>query len=120
MKEEPKLSKHNYSQYSDKNHKNANKTRVAASAAPVTSAVKPMEETVETVTLPETVDGVVVNCAKLNVRENATVDSNVVCVLDVMSEIEIDVSKSTENWFYIYSATGAEGYCMKQYIEAHM
>lgn len=123
MKEELKLSKqHNYSQYSNKNHNhnNPNKPRVAASAAPVTSAVKPVEETVETVALPKTVDGMVVNCAKLNVRENATVDSGIVCVLDAMSEIEIDVNKSTENWFYIYCATGAEGYCMKQYIEAHM
>lgn len=123
MKEELKLSKqHNYSQYSNKNHNhnNHNKPRVAVSAAPVTSAVKPVEETVETVALPKTVDGMVVNCAKLNVRENATVDSDIVCVLDAMSEIEIDVNKSTENWFYIYCATGAEGYCMKQYIEAHM
>lgn len=117
------MSKHNYSQYSsnkNNNHNNPNKPRVAASAAPVTSAVKPVEETVETVSLPKTVDGMVVNCAKLNVRENATVDSGIVCVLNAMSEIEIDVNKSTENWFYIYAATGAEGYCMKQYIEAHM
>lgn len=117
------MSKHNYSQYSsNKNHNrnNTNEFRVAASAAPVTSEVKLAEETVETVPLPATVEGVVVNCAKLNVRESATVESNVVCVLDAMSEIEIDVNKSTENWFYIYTAIGAEGYCMRQYIEAHM
>ena len=115
------MSKHNYSQYSgNKNHNKPDKSRVAASAAPVTSAVKPMEETVETVTLPKRVTGVVVNCVRLNVRENVTVDSDIVCVLNAGSEVEIDIDKSPENWFYVYSAIGAEGYCMRQYIEAHM
>lgn len=120
MKEEPKLSKRNYTQYSNKNHNTANDSRVAANAATVTSAVKPMEETVETVALPKIVKGVVVNCTKLNVRENCIVDSDIVCVLDAMSEVEIDVDKSVDHWFYIYTAIGAEGYCMKQYVEARM
>lgn len=133
------MSKHNYSQYSSKpkNHHNqpeAVKPKVTAipDSTPNEPAVKLVQETsqvvrpslvretVETVKLPNTVTGKVINCAKLNVRENATVDSGIVCVLDVMSEIEIDTKKSTENWFYIYTAIGAEGYCMKQYVEAYM
>lgn len=128
------MSKHNYSQYSSKpkqnhQHKNADKVepevvkpKVTATpnSTPNEPVIKLVQETVETVKLPNTVTGKVVNCAKLNVRENATVDSGIVCILDVMSEIEIDVKKSTENWFYIYTAIGAEGYCMKQYVEAYM
>lgn len=137
------MSKHNYTQYSSKPKQNYNKQieqkktvseTVKMDTKPVTAqpdikltqetsrVARPslVNETVETVSLPDTVEGVVVHCAKLNVRENATVDSAIVIVLDAMSEIKIDVNKSTENWFYIYSATGAEGYCMKQYVEAHM
>lgn len=117
------MSKHNYTQYSNKNKPNHHAkpaVKPVEHLEPVEPAVKLVTETVETVTLPNTVTGKVVNCAKLNVRENATVDSGIVCILDAMAEIEIDVKKSTENWFYIYTAIGAEGYCMKQYVEARM
>lgn len=128
------MSKHNYSQYSNKNkqHHNQNVKQSNSEVKPVevvkmdTTPVKPAEtvelvkESVQTVVLPDKVKGFVAHCTKLNVRENATVDSGIVCVLNVMSEIEIDVNKSTANWFYIYSATGAEGYCMKEYIDAQM
>ena len=141
-KEETQLSKHNYSQYSkpkqnnNQQHKPVEKVepvietveveKVVPTVTPVTtpevvqSKPKLVQETVGTVTLPETVKGVVYNCAKLNVRENCTVDSPIVCVLDVKSEIEIDVNRSTDHWFYIHTAIGAEGYCMKQYVEARM
>lgn len=133
------MSNHNYSQYSNKKHNNNNyknqsnqkrvvdnsmKTPVAEKivAAEVKMDTVPdlVNETVETVTLPTTVKGVVSHCSKLNVRENATVDSGIVCVLDATSEIKIDVNKSTNNWFYIYAATGVEGYCMRQYVDASL
>ena len=82
--------------------------------------VKVVEESVKTVSLPETVEGRIINCAKLNVRENATVNSDIVCVLDTVSEFEVDVNRTTPTWAYIYTATGAEGYCMRQYVEAHL
>ena len=127
------MSKHNYSQYSNKNRNDQNKKNNTNNIeqpkpvmeAPVekkTEVAKPVlvQETVETVTLPNVVTGTVAHCAKLNVREKPIVNSGIVCVLNVMSELKIDISKSTENWFYVYCATGAEGYCMKEYIDAHM
>lgn len=127
------MSKHNYSQYSNKPKNNQSKpvekvepAIKTPEATPDKSVVKMeskpklVQETVETVALPNRVVGTVVNCVKLNVRENCTVDSGIVCVLDAKSEIEIDVKKSVTDWFYIYTAIGAEGYCMKQYVEAHM
>ncbi len=86
-------------------------------AAPVVELVK---ETVETAALPETVEGVVVNCAKLNVRVAPNATADVLCVLDVKSEIEIVVSKSTDDWFYVCTAAGVEGYCMRKFVEAHL
>lgn len=117
------MSKHNYSQYSNKNnkrnHDNTNESRVSAEAAPVTSALELVNETVETVPV-EIVEGVVVNCAKLNVREHPSVDAEVVSVLNVQSEMQINVSKSTEEWFHVCTATGIEGYCMRKYVNAYL
>lgn len=132
------MSNHNYSQYSNnKKYKNPNHTRETAPVAsaapvarivesatevtkPVVETVVPMVETVETVTLPKTVEGVVTGCAKLNVRAEPSVTADVVCVLNAMSEIEIDVDKSTFEWFHICTASGIEGYCMRKFVEAHM
>lgn len=85
-------------------------------------AVQPqfVRETVETKTLPTNVEGRVYGCAKLNVRSDASLFADVVCTLDVMSEIMIDVNKSTKDWLYICTATGIEGYCMKKFVDAHL
>lgn len=119
------MSKHNYSQYSNKNFETVKE--VTESVAPVEEhavetvveeVVTPVVETVETVTLPETVIGTVVNCTKLNVRVKPSTTADVVCVLDANSEIKINVAKSNNEWFYVYTATGAEGYCMRKFVKA--
>lgn len=118
------MSKHNYSQYSNKKKQNESVEPVEVmepvevdvpQAAP---EVKMVEETVETVTLPSTVKGVVVDCARLNVRAKPTTDSAVVCVLDVNTEVQVDTDNRKPEWFYVYTATGVEGYCMKKFIKA--
>lgn len=136
------MSNHNYSQYSNnKKHKNPNNYNhhnnvqatkaepviptpavepVAEAVTPVMAPVVPMVETVETVALPKTVEGVVIGCAKLNVRTKPSVTSDVVCVLDAMSELEVDVEKSTNEWFHVCTATGVEGYCMRRFVEARL
>lgn len=147
------MSKHNYSQYSNKkknynetNRKNTSvsdvaivtnntamcfePTKASDRVIPISevkmevnntaSELKLVRESVDTVPLPKMVEGVVVNCLKLNVRTEPRIDADVVCVLDVMSEIKIDVSKSTTEWFKIYTAIGAEGYCMRKFVDAHL
>lgn len=135
---------HNYTQYSNKpKHENYKvavteellnpiaETRIARShpdpvgepgpmGVPGISDTELVNETVETKTLPETVSGMVVGCAKLNVRSDASLFADVVCTLDVMSEIMIDVNKSTKDWLYICTATGVEGYCMKKFVDARL
>ena len=136
-KEETKLSKHNYSQYSSKKTKDSNTAMPRKPVAPVQHAsevkmesaiVEPIkhtephlvQETVETVALPKTVDGVVVDCVKLNIRTEPDIHAHVACVLDVMSELKIDVSKSNNEWFKVSTATGIEGYCMRKFVDAHL
>ena len=128
--------KHNYTQYSNK--PKAEVTEVKMESIPkITPAIEaighkdpvgepgPMgiplvNETVETKPLPEMVEGCVVGCAKLNVRSDASLFADVVCTLDVMSEIMIDVNKSTKDWLYVCTATGIEGYCMRKFVDARL
>ena len=127
-KEELRLSKHNYSQYSNKNKTANNNRKPVPKEAPVSKVeavptalvVEPMVETVETVVLNEPVMGVVVDCAKLNVRVKPSAYAEVLCVLDTMTKVEIDVANSTVEWFKICTAAGLEGYCMRKYIDAHL
>ena len=130
------MSKHNYTQYSNKNRDNETETvaHVEEKIETAVPAVTPVEEkvetavpnvefvneTVNTVSLPTTVEGMVVDCAKLNVRAEASLFADVVCVLNAQSEIEIDVNKSNNDWYYICTASGIEGYCMRKYVEARL
>ena len=127
-----KLSKHNYSQYSKQNNEPVEVETVdvvvddqiptieETVAAPEVVEVE-VEETVEPVaSAPETVTGVVSGCSKLNVRVNPCTSADVVCVLDAASEIEINIEKSTDDWFSVCTATGIEGYCMRKFVEARL
>lgn len=128
------MSKHNYSQYSNK-RRDVNGGATAVDAAknnaikpipetaitrPQVPEVKLVEETVDTVSLPSIVEGVVANCSKLNVRAEPTLDGDIVSVLDVMSEIKINLAESTDEWFKICTTVGIEGYCMRKFVDAHL
>lgn len=126
------MSRHNYTQYSNKKAETAEPTsEIIMPNDPNMFTIIPnentdepvvvlMEETVETAPLPETIEGVVVNCGKLNVRAKPDSNAEIVCVLNAKSEIEIDVAKSSNEWFHVCTATGVEGYCMRQYIDARL
>ena len=125
------MANHNYSQYSNKKRNNgnaANSNRPNTKHAPekpskpveATPEVKMVVETVDTVPMPKTVEGVVTNCNKLNVRAEPSVDAEVLYVLDVMSEIKINVNKSDNEWFNVCTASGIEGYCMRKFVDAYL
>lgn len=132
------MSKHNYTQYSNKNSRANesnpnkpnnpnNKPKEAVKPAvtePVVKNTAPevnlVQETVNTVTLPETVEGVVVDCAKLNVRAEPDITAEVLCVLDSMSEIEVDMTKSNNEWLHVCTAIGVDGYCMRKYVDVRL
>lgn len=141
------MSKHNYSQYSNKKNNNNNKVNSAPEAAvelqngevaiaEVETPVVDTAETVETETVtaaPEkevsvevetdsgaVAKGVVANCAKLNVRVKPSVKADVVCVLDAKTEVTIDVDKSNDEWLKVRTAAGADGYCMRKFVDANL
>lgn len=123
------MSRHNYSKYSEKNYKvaeeeieeidviNEAEELVVENPAP---EIELVEETVETVAVPEIVVGTVVNCAKLNVRENPNATAAVLCVLDAAAEIKINVAKSDNEWVNVLTAAGIDGYCMRKFVNANL
>lgn len=97
------MSKKNYNKISTEN----------ASVEEVT----PVEETVETVepAAPVVVIGVVTGCKKLNVRTKPNKKSDVVCVIDADTKVEIDEDASSRD-FYKVKSKNFTGYCMKKFI----
>lgn len=61
--------------------------------------------------------GVVIGCAKLNVRETPSMYGTIVCTIDEKTEVIIDEKESTEDYYKVCLASGIEGFCMKQFIE---
>lgn len=63
------------------------------------------------------IHGVVSNCGKLNVRREAQKRAdNVLCVVSVGDVLLIDEKQSTNAWFYVTTAAGVSGYCMKEFV----
>ena len=59
--------------------------------------------------------GIVNDCVKLNVREEPNKESAIVCELAHQTEVMVDQTESTENFYKVCTA-GIEGFCMKQFI----
>ena len=60
--------------------------------------------------------GVVSDCDRLNVRKTPSRNALVVAEIDVDTEVMIDLDNSTAGWYNICTATGVEGFCMKDFI----
>ena len=60
--------------------------------------------------------GVVEGCKKLNVRAEPYLDAEVVSIIEIGKELMIDEAKSTNDWYSVCTASGAEGFCMKKFI----
>lgn len=82
-----------------------------------------VEETVEEqVVEPEVeeekqITGKVAGCARLRVRKTPNTTADVLCEIDENSEVVIDESKSTVDFYAVTTSAGAEGFCMKKFIK---
>ena len=124
------MSKHNYSQYSNakKYDNKPNDEAMVEHDNPIkhadfveeVDAVKMVEETVKTVPIPKTINGVVANCTKLNIRKDPSVHAEILGVVNVDSEMKIDMDKSNDKWFYVSTAVGIDGYCMRDFVNAKL
>lgn len=99
---------------SNKNHKNhTNYNKISTTPA----VVDPISEIDNTPPAPpKPIDGFVSGCEKLNVRIKPSTTGDVVCIVDEGTTLMIDQSESTDKWFKVYTETGVEGYCMKNFV----
>lgn len=105
---------HNYTKYS-KNLENRDKRK---QHNPIDEAA-PVEVTEEIVTEPEKIMGVVTECVKLNVRAAADTNADILCEILLGSEVVIDETESTDDFYKVCTETGVEGFCMKRYINTN-
>ena len=84
---------------------------------PEDDIVEEIVDTPKTIEQKPIVFGKVTGCAKLNVRQESNLQSDILCCLFKNDEIEIDEDKSTEEFYAICTPAGLEGYCLKKFIE---
>lgn len=58
----------------------------------------------------------VVNCLRLHIHSEPNVESEIVCKIRYATEVEIDRNNSTEDFYKICTAIGAEGFCQKELV----
>lgn len=58
----------------------------------------------------------VANCLKLHIHTEPNLESEIVCKMRYLTEVLIDEENSTEDFYKVYTAIGAEGFCLKDHI----
>lgn len=84
----------------------------------MSTAVEQGSVTIPEVTPEETVmlNGVVTNCVRLNVRKAPSSSAEIVCTIPRGTEVVILEDESTDEFYKVYTASGVDGFCMKQYV----
>ena len=117
-------NRRNYNQYANKTEPDqAKKETVEEVIEPVEETVEeviePVEETVEEVTEveenPTEVAFGKVNCSKLNVRKEPSINSVPLCIVEHGTRMEI--SEFDGEWVKILTPDGVSGYCMRKFID---
>lgn len=58
----------------------------------------------------------VANCLRLHIFSEPNMESEIICKVRYLTEVEIDVKHSTEDFYKVCIAEGAEGYCRKDLV----
>ena len=58
----------------------------------------------------------VANCLRLHIHEEPDLTSKIVCKVRYLTDVMIDPNESTESFYKVYTAIGAEGFCKKELI----
>ena len=65
---------------------------------------------------PVYLTGVVIDCVKLNVREDPQPTATILGVVAVDTELIVIEAESTKDFYKICTSAGLEGYCMKKFV----
>lgn len=82
---------------------------------PVSVSIDELPE-VEFEEAPTFVEGHVGNCERLNIRSAPSVEAEVLAVVAEGTTLEVNFKESTDNWCYVCTPVGIEGFCMKRYV----
>lgn len=116
---------HNYNNYSNNVKTETVETEVTEEVKENVVEIKEnaVEESTtvepETVVTPESIKptiGTVVDCPRLRVRAAASTNADVLCEIESGSEVTIDETKSTKDFYAVCTSAGVEGFCMKKFI----
>lgn len=58
----------------------------------------------------------VANCLRLHIFTEPNTESDIVCKVRYLTEVAVDLENSTDDFYKIYTVTGAEGFCKKDLI----
>ena len=117
-------NRRNYNQYANKPEpEQVKEEAVEEIIEPVEEAVEeviePVEEAVEEVAEveenPTEVAFGKVNCSKLNVRKEPSINSVPLCIIEHGTRMEI--SEFDGEWVKILTSDGVSGYCMRKFID---
>ena len=61
--------------------------------------------------------GVVTGCERLNVRKEPSSTAAIVCEIENKTEVMIEESESTEDFYKVFTVSGIDGFCMRKFIE---
>lgn len=58
----------------------------------------------------------VATCLRLHIHSEPRLDSEIVCKVRYLTEVAVDLKSSTEEFYKVYTAIGAEGFCKKEHV----
>jgi hypothetical protein len=58
----------------------------------------------------------VANCLRLHIFTEPNTESDIVCKVRYLTEVAVDLENSTDDFYKIFTVTGAEGFCLKEQI----
>ena len=101
----------NYNNYSKPNKSNKQNPTVRE---PIDKKV-PNEEHVE----PKFVEGIVTHCIALNIRNNPSMNADVIRVADAGCRVMIDLEHSVDDWYRVVKIFDEEvcGFCMIKFVD---
>lgn len=79
-------------------------------------SIAEFDEAIDVEEVEEIEVGIVIDCVNLNIREKPDLNSAVLCTVPASTKLLIDMAKSTMTWLYVYTESGIEGFCMKQFV----
>lgn len=114
------MSKKDYTKFSNNkvvNNKSEEIQNVVQDVEVKTDEV--VNETIEEVVEENHKDilGIVVDCYKLNVRKEPSINADIVCMIDASTNLIVDYESSTDEFYKICTYAGIEGYCMKKFVK---